>query len=110
MDNPIHQVLNEIEKGCLEKLAEDIVTINALKKIMLFGVYFNGTLKPGEDPKPTMNFATRIDEHNIMPNELLGQMLRAKTEGLITVELGFRELEKFKKADEKPKEEKNPAR
>ena len=109
--NPYKLVLNEIEQDCLERLAKDIVTIGALKKVLLFGVYFNGTLKKGENPNPLLNFAARIGENDVnMSNETMGSILRAKVEGLATVEMGFRELEKFKK-EEKPKgEESNPAR
>jgi hypothetical protein len=92
----IESVLNDVEISSLNRLAEDQTMINALKKIFLFGVYYNGTLKEGTDPNPLMNFAMRIDENNIMTDEQLGRVLRAKTEGVITVELGFRELEKFK--------------
>lgn len=110
MNTPIEEILNDIEKASLAKLAEDLTTLNALKKLFLFGIYYNGTLKPGDDPKPLMNFATRIDEQNVMTDDQLGRVLRAKIEGLVTVELGFKELEKFKKVQDKTSIKNNQAR
>ena len=105
------EVLSSIEISKLELLAQDEVMIKALKKVLLFGVYYNGTLKKGEDANPLMNFALRIDEQNILTDAQVGAILRAKTEGLATVEGGFGVIELFKPVIVEEKViEKNPGR
>lgn len=108
--NPLDQVLNEIEKDALGHLLDDKTTLNALKKVLLFGIYYNGTMKEGEDPQPFLNFALHIDTHNVMTDEQLGRVLRAKTEGIVALELGFKELEQFKRLEVATEEKKNTAR
>ena len=103
-------VLSPVEISKIELLAQDEVMLQALKKVLLFGVYYNGTMKKGEAPNSLMNFALRIDEHNILTDAQVGAILRAKTEGVATVEGGFNVIESFKPFVIPKKEGTNPAR
>lgn len=103
-------VLSPVEISKVELLAQDDVLIGALKKILLFGAYYNGIMKKGETPNSLMNFALRIDEQNILTDAQVGAILRAKVEGIATVEGGFNVIESFKPFVIPKKEEKNKAR
>ena len=103
-------VLNPVEISKLELLAQDEIMIRALKKVLLYGVYYNGTMKKGEDPHSLRNFALRIDESNMMTDAQVGAILRAKTEGLATVEGAFDVIDLYKPFSIPPRETKNPAR
>mgnify|MGYP001613028637 CR=1 FL=1 len=103
-------VLDSLEIAKLAQLSQDETMIRAIKKVLLFGVYYNGVLKAGEDAKALMNFALRIDENNYMTNEQLGCVLRAKMEGLYFVEGGFQVIEMYKPFVIPKKDDVNPAR
>jgi hypothetical protein len=99
------KVLNDIEKISLEKLANDLTTVNALKKVFLVNVYYSGTLRKGEDPDPLSNFILQLlgfnkyngeDYSMTLSNEKIGEIVRSKTDSIFLVEKGFTELESFK--------------
>ena len=108
--NPLELVLNDIEKDSLSRLADDLTMLNSVKKVLLFGIYFNGTLRPGQAPEPMMNFAMQLDKENIRTNEQLGAVLRAAQEGIIAIEVAFKEIEKFKVVKDVEKKVINGAR
>lgn len=110
MKNPLNAVLSDIEKLKLEQLSQDNITLGALRKVFLFGIYYNGTLKKGENPNPLLNFALSLDKENVRTNEQLGAVLRAAQEGIWSIETAFKEIEQFKPTETPVKNEKNPAR
>ncbi len=106
--------LNEVEKAEVEKFIVNDTLIGAVKKILMFPLYQNGTLEAGETPTDK-NFAIQAALHAIqsdpkITNEMLGEGLRASVEALRLLELGFQELAKLKNKKETLKEEKNEAR
>lgn len=103
-------VLSPVEISKIELLAQDDVLIGALKKVLLFGVYYNGVMMKGEAPNSLMNFALRIDENSILTDAQVGAILRAKTEGIATVEGGFNVIDSFKPFAIPKLEEKNKGR
>jgi hypothetical protein len=107
----VKEILSDKEQNALARLADDEVTLGAIKKVLLFGIYYNGTAKGAKQGiNPLMNFAMQIDVNNVMTNEQLGLVVRAKTEALVTVEVGIRELEQFKVVTDSKEIKKNPAR
>ena len=107
----LDQILNDTEKAKLTRIAEDDISMSAIKKIFLFGIYYNGTLKAGENPEPTMNFALALmGQSRNYTDEHLGQVFRAQVEAISQLEAGFKELEKFKIIKSADISKKNEAR
>lgn len=108
----IENVLNDLEKTKLSQLAEDEVTLQALKKVFLFGVYHCGVLNPGDDADPQMNFALHLmATSRELPDAQIGAVLRGQMEGITQVQKGFTELAKFKSITiTEPVKPKNKAR
>lgn len=110
------EFLNNIEKNELEKLNENLTLVNAIKKVLLAKIYFEGTLLPGQwagDPIKNImlqNAAGALQGNAFITDEQLGQRLRADTQAFRLVELGFQELEKFKKIIKTDGKNSNPAR
>lgn len=93
------------------------MALSALKKVLLYGVYYNGTLSENTDPNPSKNFAIQATMHAIqsdpnITNDKLGQGIRASVEAVRMIDLAFKELCKLKKGEDKeePKEKTNEAR
>jgi hypothetical protein len=97
----IENILNEEEKTRLQKFLDDPVMKEAVKKILLAGIYTNGTLQPGVESDFAKNWAFGLlinerGEELSQTNDQLGQRLRAAIEGVKFLETGFIQLEKFK--------------
>lgn len=101
------EYLTETEKKSLERLNESPTTIEALRKVLLKAVYFDGTLNIESDPKK--NFAFALGGQPNIPDEQIGKHLRACIEAVRMMEFGFDELKKFKK-QESPAPIQNPGR
>lgn len=84
--------LSDIEKAELNKFATNKVMFEAVKKVLLAGIYQNGVLKAGEKAEPLKNFALGLAFKPGISNEMLGADLRACAEGINTVELGFKKI------------------
>lgn len=109
------QILNDIEKAEVLKFIENRTMVEAVRKVLLSGVYFNGTLRAGEKAEAGRNFALalvvqKLANNEEISNELLGQDIRGAAEGIRLVEIGFSQLDKFKTTPEPKKKEKNPGR
>lgn len=107
----ISKVLSVGEKTELEKIAFNATALSAIKKIFLFGVYYNGVLEEDREPESNVNWALALfSQRNGLPDEHLGQFLRGKMEGIAMIEAAMAQIENFKPVIESPKEEKkNPA-
>lgn len=107
MDQQYDLFLNEIEKTELQTFASNPTMLEAVRKVVLAGVYFNGTLAPGQPAQARRNFALSnpMAKGTEMTDEQLGQAVRAQAEGVRMVEVGFAEIEKLKpaKSTGKPK-------
>ncbi len=93
--------LNEIEINEISKLVENETLLQAIKKVILSGVYFEGTLVAGEPANPDTNFAIGLTFQAIqnfpqIKNEDLGRDIRAKVEAIRFIELGFKEFNKYR--------------
>jgi len=98
--------LDRSEEAKLEKFVADKKMFNAVKKVLLKHIYTEGILKVGEPVEDSIkNFilqksAMALQNMPEITNEMLGEQLRADTQALRIVELGF--LEGFNEF--KPKE------
>lgn len=106
------EYLNDLEKELVEAFYKNETQREAVRKVLLAGVYQNGTLKKGEKANANQNWALGLAlnaNSDKIPNEQLGANLRAVSEGIRVVELAFEELSKFRK-DDKITKKTNPAR
>jgi hypothetical protein len=107
----VENILSDVEKLRLQDFLNDQILVEAVRKVLLFGIYYNGTLKSGQEADSQMNFALGLVAAKAdISNEELGADLRACAEGIRMVETGFKQLEKFKEIKNDKPEEKNPAR
>ena len=109
------EYLNEIERNEPAKLNENLVLLNAIKKVLLAYVYYEGVLTPGEYAGDSLkNFVLQKAAIALQAKEItdesLGASLRADTQALRLVELGFQEIEKYKQIKPMAGDKKNPAR
>jgi len=100
--------LSQTELDKLKLFVQDDVLLEAVKKVLLAGVYDQGILKPSEPAKAKLNFALAI-ANNTWDNEKIGEELRAAYKGVTFVELGFDELLALKENADAEKAEVNPA-
>jgi hypothetical protein len=105
--------LTELEANEIHKFVNNPIQFEAVRKILLTGLYSNGTLRKGVASSPTRNMAftlvANIDKE--VSNEQVGADLRALWYGINALEGGFNELKRMARVVEPPKEKKegNPA-
>ena len=100
------EFLNDLEIESVKRFMGDKLAKEAVRKILLAGVYANGVLKEGEPASPTRNAAFGLLMGNggamrPVQNEQLGAELRAMIEGMMIVEEGFQKLERYAQDTEK---------
>ena len=91
--------LNEIEIEKIEKFYEDKILVEAVRKVLLQGLYTHGVNKPGEKPEPLLNGAfslVSMSTNNPIPNELLGEQLKAQWAGINALHNAFEDLRSIK--------------
>lgn len=108
----LNKVLTAKDKAEILKFIENKAMMEVVKKVLLYDIYYAGTLKRNEDPNPVGNstFSLVANHGTNVTNAQLGEVLRAQWEGLQYLEIGFQELGKFKIEKEKRSSDKeNPA-
>lgn len=103
-----YSFLNETEKELLTYLQDDKATLDALKKLMMNSIYEQGVVKSGAMHDPLHNWALSLATRDVS-NEQLGSDLRAAAQGILFVQIAFKDLANFKPEVEKV-EKSNPAR
>ena len=112
----IKDIISDQEEIEIKKIVSNPSTLNALKKVLLAPIYNEGTMTPdGKLGDPLKNFAlnkaaTAIQQNPGITDKMLGETLRADTQGMRLIELGFLELNKFIDKKESKGEDENPAR
>lgn len=91
--------LSEKEKTSVQKFLLDPVMREAVRKVLLSGIYSDGIMSPDKPADPLKNFilgtVTR-QGNELLPDAEMGAKLRAIINGVSLVESGFKELEKLK--------------
>lgn len=108
----LQEVLSDQEQLAIQMFVDNEVQREAVKKILLYGIYNIGTLKKGEPSDPTRNFAFGIvqtTEAQGLGDEMIGRRMRSAWEGAQFVESGFDELAMFKTEPKEPAPKSNPA-
>lgn len=94
MENLSELEITKIEQFCADKEMHD-----AVKKIMLAGIYTHGTVQKGYTPNPLQNGAfalASLATTNPIPDNVLGEHIRGMWAGVNALENGFNELNKIK--------------
>ena len=105
--------LNDSEKALIEGFVANRPMLEAVKKVLLSGVYIDGVMKSGEEVDPLKNFILGRMTRTLIANapfEMKGQEISAIIHGISLFESGIKELEKFKKVEKQVIEKKNKSR
>lgn len=102
--------LNEQEVEKVIAFNEDPIMKQAVKKVILEGIFSIGVLEAGRDAD-NRNWAYNLAGLNdmAMSNEVVGGLLKATAKGFGALEDGFKRIEEFKRKAKEDNEDKNPA-
>lgn len=105
--------LTELEIAKIELFNKDPEMVSAVRKVLLAGLYSHGVVARGFEPNPLLNGAyslVSLSLDNPIPDELIGQNLRAQWAGINSLKNAFDSLEKIKsKKEESPESPYNEA-
>ena len=91
--------LNQVEKDAVANFLENVTLREAVRKVLLSGIYLDGTLVEGRAADPLKNFilATMTTQTaQVLPQVERGAKLDAIVNAISMLETGFRNLEKLK--------------
>lgn len=111
MKDALDLYLDDAEKAALEQFWTNERMREAVRKVLLFALYNNGTLKKGKKADPTHNFTLGLvsnAEQLGLDNEKIGAQLRAAWEGIRTLENAFSNIAQYQ-VEDKPSKKSNPA-
>jgi len=77
--------LTDLQVAKVEAFCKDAEMYEAVRKVLLAGIYEHGTVQLGYEPNPLQNGAfslVSLATDNPIPNEILGQQLRAQWAGV----------------------------
>lgn len=89
----------ELEVSKIEQFCADTEMYNAVKKVILAGLYTHGTVQRGFTPDPLKNGAlslVHLSTANPVTDEVLGQHIRGVWEGLNAMQNAFQNLNNIK--------------
>lgn len=101
--------LTGVEKEKIENMCKDEVLVEAVRKVILQGIYSHGVIQKGLDHDPLQNAAfnlASLSVTNPIPDAELGANIRGMWAGVNYLKNAFDELHKVK-AD-KPEEVESP--
>jgi hypothetical protein len=96
----MEKYLTELEIDKIELFFKDEILANAVKKVLLQGIYTHGTIQKGYTPDPLHNGAFSLASlavSNPIPNEQLGEHIRGMWAGLNALENAWNELSRIKR-------------
>ena len=89
----------ELEISKIEQFCADTEMFNAVKKVLLAGIYSHGTVQRGFTPDPLKNGAlslVHLSTSNPVTDEVLGQHIRGVWEGLNALQNAIQNLQSIK--------------
>jgi hypothetical protein len=96
----VNSILSENEQKAVIQFNGSEVMREAVKKILLAGLYRNGVMRAGQPSDALRNAAFGVVAGNTSyNNEELGADLRALWQGINALELAFNEISKFRPAE-----------
>jgi hypothetical protein len=101
-----HDYLTDLEVEKIESFCKDEAMYNAVRKVMLQGIYRHGTVQKGEPlPEPTINGAFHLAAlavENPIPDDQLGAHIRGMWAGINSLKNAFDTLKSVKVKKEEP--------
>lgn len=91
--------LTEVEKSKIEQFCKDEVLLGAVRKVLLQGLYVQGTIQKGFDVDPQTNGAFSLASlavNNPIPDAEIGAGVRAQWAGMNYLKNAFDTLELIK--------------
>lgn len=104
--------LTDLQIAKIEQFCKDEEMFNAVKSVLLAGIYTHGTLKKGFTPDPLINGAlslVHLSSANPVPDEVLGQHIRGVWEGLNALQNAIQNLKSIRADIKSPYVETNEA-
>lgn len=105
--------LSEHERQEVEKFLENKTLFEAVRKVILSGVYLDGRLEADKPADPLKNFVLAAFTQpgvSLLPDQDMGAKMRSIINAVSMVETGFAELEKCRKVAVSPLSNVNKAR
>lgn len=113
MPTTLDRLFTDAEKNELARFVDNKVLLEAVKKVVLSAVYFDGTIRKDGIPNPLQNFVLALASvgfNQSMSHEELGKKVEASLAGVQLLEKGFQQLEQFSKRKLPKEKGPNPAR
>lgn len=101
--------LTPLEVTKIEQFNKDEVLVEAVRKVLLACIYSHGVITKGYKHNPLLNGAfslASLSGNNPIPDDVIGQQLRAQWAGVNALEQGFNTLSEIR--SEKPAKVKEP--
>lgn len=92
-------ILNELEVTKIEQFCADKDMYNAVRKVLLQGIYTHGTVSKENTPDPLINGAfslASLAQENPIPDAELGAHIRAMWAGVNAMHNAFQTLQSIK--------------
>jgi len=105
----IESFVDDKERALIEQFVLNEQMKQAVKKVLLSGIYQSGVLKKGKPADTSINFAMTIACQKGTNYEQIGRDVKSCWEGINALELGFEDLELFRPV-KAPDVKQNPAR
>ncbi len=100
--------LSEAEAMKVQMFCADPIMKEAVRKVLLSGIYFDGILEEGKAADPLKNFILGTMSQSVvhmMTAEEKGKKLDAILNGISMVETGFKRLDEVKQVEKKEEKE-----
>lgn len=108
----MREQLTDLEISKIESFCSDEVMFEAVRKVLLQGIYNQGTVQKGQKPDPLKNGAlslAALSTNNPIPDEVLGQHIRGVWAGLNSLENAIKDLRSIKQDIKSPLQDLNEA-
>lgn len=95
--------LTDLEIAKIETFCKDKEMYEAVKKVILQGIYTHGTIQAGQTPDPLQNAAFNLAALSItnpIPDEMLGQHIRGMWAGVNAMKNAFDSLDGIRTASD----------
>jgi len=101
MEEIFKDILSDVETEKVAQFNDDPVMKEAIRKVLLAGVYHNGVIEKGEKHDPSRNAALTmafraINQGLPVSNQDLGENVRAIAQGVKQIEVAFGQIEKIR--------------
>lgn len=104
--------LTDLEVSKIEQFCKDEAMFEAVRKILLAGLYTHGTVQKDFTPDPLVNGAfslVSLAMNNPVPDEILGQQLRAQWAGVNALKNALDKMKEIRSDVKSPYKEENNA-